>query len=334
MSKNVVIIPGDGIGPEIMDSVIQVLDKLGCGLTYKFCNAGLASLEKDDELLPKKTLDLIRDNKVVLKGPITTPIGEGFKSINVTLRQMFDLYANVRPAISYEGVPSVYQNVNLTVIRENTEGIYSGKGQIVSEDKERAQAISVITRQGSEKILRFAFELAVKKNLKRVAVIHKANILKTTSGLFLKVARDISNEYPQIDTKEYIVDNACMQLVLNPYQFEMIVTTNLFGDIISDLCAGLVGGLGLAPGANIGQDIAMFEAVHGSAPDIAGKNLANPTALLLAAGLMLEHIGMEDKSEVLKHTIREVLKNEKYRTKDLKGHSSTTDFTQAILKNL
>jgi isocitrate dehydrogenase (NAD+) len=286
MTHTIAVIRGDGIGPEIMDATLRVLDALQCGFQYEFAEAGLEALEKHGTLLPEHTLEAIAKHRVALKSPLTTPVGEGFSSINVELRKRFDLYANVRPAISFPGTKSRYENIDLITVRENTEGAYIGEGQALSADGQVATLTQKITRRGSERIARYAFDLARKVGRKKVTVVHKANILKSTSGLFLRVAREVAAEYPDIQMTEMIVDNCCMQLVMNPHQFDVIVTTNLFGDIISDLCAGLVGGLGLAPGANIGTDAAIFEAVHGSAPDIAGQGIANPVALLLGAAQM------------------------------------------------
>jgi len=334
MSKKITIIPGDGIGPDITKCAIEVMDLLDCGFEYEYAEAGLNAVEAGDELLPKKTLELIEKNKVTLKGPLTTPIGKGFTSINVTLRKKFQLYANVRPVISFEGTKSRYENINMVTIRENTEGMYSGAGQTISDDGERAEAKSIVTKEGATRILKFAFEYAVKNNRKKVTAVHKANILKTTSGLFLDNAREVAKQYPQIEMNEMIVDNTCMQLVMNPDQFDVIVTTNLFGDIVSDLCAGLVGGLGMAPGANIGENAAIFEAVHGSAPDIAGKNLANPSSLLLATALMLDHLGMKEKGDLIRYAISDTLKSKDRCTRDLGGQSGTTDFCEAIKERI
>ncbi|HWR96015.1 MAG TPA: isocitrate dehydrogenase, partial [Arenimonas sp.] len=303
MSQTIAVIKGDGIGPEIMDATLSVLDALNVGLQYEFVDAGLSAYEKTGELLPEATLAAIAKYKVALKSPLTTPVGEGFSSINVALRRKFDLYANVRPAISFPNTKSRYENIDLITVRENTEGAYIGEGQSLSEDGETALLTQKITRKGSERIVRYAFEMARAIGRRKITVVHKANILKSTSGLFLKVAREVAAQYPDIECNEMIVDNTCMQLVMRPEQFDVIVTTNLFGDIISDLCAGLVGGLGLAPGANIGMDCAIFEAVHGSAPDIAGKGVANPCALLLGAVQMLEHIGQVDAAKRLKQAI-------------------------------
>jgi isocitrate dehydrogenase (NAD+) len=335
MSKTIAVIPGDGIGPEIMNATLRVLDALDCGLGYDFVDAGMVALDKHGDLLPKATLDAIARHKVALKGPLTTPIGGGFTSINVTLRRHFDLYANVRPAISFPGTKARYENIDIITVRENTEGAYLSEGQTLSEDGEVAQSIIRNTRKGSTRIVRYAFEMAVAKGRKKVTAVHKANIMKTSSGLFLNVAREVAKEYPQIEFNEMIVDNTCMQLVMNPYQFDVIVTTNLFGDILSDLAAGLVGGLGLAPGANIGTEAAIFEAVHGSAPDIAGKGVANPCALLLAAADMLDHLGQVEKGTRVRQAIRDVLDHERDQaTPDLGGKGSTETFADALVKRV
>ena len=335
MNNTIAVIPGDGIGPEIMTATLRVLDALDCGLKYDFVDAGMVALEKHGDLLPKATLDKIAEHKVALKGPLTTPIGGGFTSINVTLRRHFDLYANVRPAVSFPGTKARFDNIDIITVRENTEGAYLAEGQSLSEDGQTAVSMIRNTRKGSERIVRYAFELAVKKGRKKVTAVHKANILKTSSGLFLNVAREVAKEYPQIEFNEMIVDNTCMQLVMNPYQFDVIVTTNLFGDILSDLCAGLVGGLGLAPGDNIGEHAAIFEAVHGSAPDIAGKGIANPCALLLAAADMLDYLDMVAKGDKLRAAIRDTMTNDRDSvTPDIGGKGSTGSFADAIVKRL
>jgi len=335
MPHTITIIRGDGIGPEIMDATLHVLNALDAGLVYEDADAGLAALEKHGELLPQATLDSIARNKIALKSPLTTPVGGGFSSINVELRRKFDLYANVRPAISFPNTRSRFASgVDLVTIRENTEGSYISEGQETSPDGETALSITRITRGGSERIVRYAFELARSTGRKQVTVVHKANILKSTSGLFLKVAREVAAQYPDIACNEMIVDNTCMQLVMRPEQFEIIVTTNLFGDIISDLCAGLVGGLGLAPGANIGQDVAIFEAVHGSAPDIAGQGKANPCALLLAAAQMLEHLGKCAEAERLRQAIVSTLEARDSLTPDLGGMGTTMAFARAIARRV
>lgn len=331
MTQTITIIRGDGIGPEIMDATLAVLAALDVGLAYEEADAGLVALEKHGELLPAATLESIARNKVALKSPLTTPVGEGFSSINVALRRHFDLYANVRPAKSFPNTKSRFADgVDLVTVRENTEGAYLSEGQEVSADGETAVSMARVTRKGSERIVRYAFELAKSTGRKKVTAVHKANIIKSTSGLFLKVAREVAAEYPQIQFQEMIVDNACMQLVMRPEQFDVIVTTNLFGDILSDLCAGLVGGLGLAPGANIGKDAAIFEAVHGSAPDIAGQGKANPCALLLAAAQMLDHLGQVENAERLRKAIVSTLEAKDSLTPDLGGSGTTQSFAQAI----
>lgn len=335
MSKRkITVIPGDGIGPSIIESAIQILTHAGCDFDYEYADAGLVALEKHGELLPQATLDLIEKHKVSLKGPLTTPVGGGFTSINVSLRKKFNLYANVRPVISFKGTKSRYDNIDIITVRENTEGMYSGAGQKRSSDNQSAEAMSIITREGAERIVTFAFELARQEGRKKVTIIHKANILKSTSGLFLEVAREVAARYPDIQSEEMIVDAACMNLVMYPERFDVMVTTNLFGDILSDLCAGLVGGLGMAPGANIGEGAAIFEAVHGSAPDIAGKNIANPTSVILAAIQMLEYLGMQDKAERIREAVRATIESGDRVTRDLGGSASTSEFTQAIIDRL
>ncbi|HET9485664.1 MAG TPA: isocitrate dehydrogenase [Xanthomonadales bacterium] len=333
-SKKIAVIRGDGIGPEIMDATLRVLDALGAGLEYDFVDAGLAAHEKTGELLPPATMEAISAHRVALKGPLTTPVGEGFSSINVELRRRFDLYANVRPAISFPGTKARYEDVDLVTVRENTEGAYGAEGQTVSPDGQTATSLIKVTHRGSERIVRHAFELAKATGRGKVTVVHKANIMKTTSGLFLRTAREVAADYPQIACNEMIVDNCCMQLVMNPHQFEVIVTTNLFGDIISDLCAGLVGGLGLAPGANIGTEAAIFEAVHGSAPDIAGKGIANPCALLLGACQMLEHLDQCVNATRVRHAIRATMAAKDRVTPDLGGTGTTASFADAIISRL
>ncbi|MBL8299069.1 MAG: isocitrate dehydrogenase [Rhodanobacteraceae bacterium] len=334
MSKTIAVIRGDGIGPEIMSATLRVLDELKSGLSYEFVDAGISAQERYGELLPQATMESIARHRVALKGPLTTPIGGGFSSLNVELRKRFDLYANVRPAITIPGTKARYDNIDLITVRENTEGAYGSEGQTLSEDGDTAHSQIKVTRRGSERIVRYAFELARRQGRRKVTVVHKANIMKTTSGLFLKVAREVAGEYAEIQCNEMIVDNCCMQLVMNPQQFDVIVTTNLFGDIISDLCAGLVGGLGLAPGANIGTEAAIFEAVHGSAPDIAGKGVANPCALLLAACQMLGHLGLEDQAQRVRAAIRDVVGRKDRVTPDLGGNGNTEAFADALIESL
>jgi len=334
VSEKITVIRGDGIGPEITDATLEVLDALDCGLEYDFQLAGLAAMDEVGELLPDATMESMRSTRVTLKGPLTTPVGGGFRSLNVELRKRFDLYANVRPALSFPGTRSRYENIDLITVRENTEGAYLAEGAMSTPDGSRAESKMVVTRKGCERVSRYAFDMARKLGREKVTVVHKANILKDVSGLFLKVAREVAGDYPEIKCDDMIVDNCCMQLVMNPQQFDVIVTTNLFGDIISDLCAGLVGGLGLAPGANIGDEAAMFEAVHGSAPDIAGQNIANPCAMLLAAAQMLGHLGDEGKARKLRKAIRDTIGAGDRTTPDLGGKGSTSEFAKALCERV
>jgi isocitrate dehydrogenase (NAD+) len=331
------LIPGDGIGPEIMDAVIAVLDALGAPFEWERQEGGLAGIAAAGDPLPQATLDSIRRNKLALKGPLTTPVGGGYRSVNVRLREEFLLYANLRPAQTL--VPGGrFDNIDLILVRENLEGLYVAfEHYIPIGDDPHAVAMSsgVNTREGCRRIVRYAFEHAVKLGRKKVTLVHKANVLKALTGVFLETGQQIAEEYKgRIECDDRIVDACAMQLVLNPWQFDVIVTTNLFGDILSDLIAGLVGGLGAAPGANIGEKAAIFEAVHGSAPDIAGKGIANPTALLLAAGLMLDHVGLPDHAKHLRKAIDDVLNLEKIRTGDLGGKASTSDFAKALVQRL
>jgi len=328
------VIRGDGIGPEIVDASLRVLERLGAPFECDFQLAGLAAQEAEGTLLPEQTLASIERTRLVLKGPLTTPVGGGFRSLNVELRKRFDLYANVRPAISFPGTRARYENVDLITVRENTEGAYLAADAFTSADGSRAESKMVATRSGCERVIRYAFELARKAGRKKVTAVHKANILKDVTGMFLNVARSLAEEYPDIEFDDIIVDNCCMQLVMNPERFDVMVTTNLFGDIISDLCAGLVGGLGLAPGANIGDDTAMFEAVHGSAPDIAGQGIANPCALLLGTAQMLEHLERQEDARALRQAIRDVIVAGDRVTPDLGGTGTTVSFTDAIIDRL
>lgn len=334
MTQTITVIPGDGIGPEITRVCVKALEALDCGLAFEYAEAGVASLEKNGELLPESTLALIDKNQVLLKGPLTTPVGGGFRSLNVTLRKHFDMYANVRPAISFPNTRSRYTDIDLITVRENTEGAYLALDAMVSEDGERAESKTVNTRYACERIARYAFDIAIQQNRKKVTAVHKANILKAVSGLFLDTVRKVAEDYPQIEFEEMIVDATCMKLVMDPERFDVMVTTNLFGDIISDLCAGLVGGLGLTPGANIGEKVSMFEAVHGSAPDIAGQGVANPCALMLAAAMMLDHMGKHDQAERLRKAIRQTLSDGDRLTPDLGGNGSTSSIADAIIERL
>jgi len=317
-----------------MEATLRVLDALEAGFEYDFQLAGVAAQEEVGELLPESTLASIERTRIALKAPLTTPVGGGFKSLNVALRKHFDLYANVRPAVSFKGTRSRYEKVDLITVRENTEGAYLAEGAFTAPDGSRAESKMVVTRKGCERVVRFAFELARRARRSKVTAVHKANILKDVTGMFLNVARDVAADYDDIEFADMIVDNACMQLVMRPEQFDVIVTTNLFGDIISDLCAGLVGGLGLAPGANIGKDAAMFEAVHGSAPDIAGRGIANPCALLLGAAQMLEHVDQFDKADRLRKAIADTIAKGDRTTPDLGGDGGTEAFTDAIIERL
>jgi isocitrate dehydrogenase (NAD+) len=334
MAIPVTLIPGDGIGPEVVSAAVEVIEASGARLEWQRAAAGAGAVPTHGTPIPAETLDAVRRTKLALKGPLATPIGEGFRSVNVALRKEFDLYANVRPARSFEGVETRYSNIDLVVIRENTQGLYSGVEHYVDEERSAAESISIITRRGSERIVEYAFRFAKTRGRRRVTLVHKANILKATSGLFLETGRQVAARHPEIEFKEMIVDNCAMQLVKNPNQFDVIVTTNLFGDILSDLTSGLVGGLGLTAGANIGQDAAIFEAVHGTAPDIAGKGVANPTAVMLAGVMLLEHIGERTASEKLMHAVRDTIASKEANTGDLGGTATTRMFTNAILKRL
>lgn len=334
MTQKIIVIKGDGIGPEIMDATLAVLDVLKLDFQYDFKEAGLAALDNQGDLLPQNTLDTITETGVCLKGPLTTPVGKGFSSINVAMRRYFKLFANVRPVITFPGTKARYENIDILTVRENTEGAYLSEGQTINEERTIAESKIVVTREASQNIVRYAFELARKAGRKKVTAVHKANIMKTTSGLFLEVAQEMAKEYPDIQFNTLIVDNACMQLVMNPEKFDVIVTTNLFGDIISDLCAGLVGGLGLAPGANIGQDVAMFEAVHGSAPDIAGQKIANPTALILAAAMMVEHLGHVQQANRIRQAVQDTIRAGDHLTGDMGGRAKTAEYANAVISRL
>ena len=326
------VIPGDGIGPEVMNSVIEILQTVKAPFEYDFHDAGEVALRKQGDLLPPTTLASIDKNKLAIKGPTGTPVGSGHRSINVSLRQKFDLYANVRPVKSLPAIRCVNEHVDLTIVRENTEDLYAGNERMVDDDT--AESIKRITRQGSERIARYGYELAKKIGRKKVAIVHKANIMKMTDGLFLNTCLKVGKDYPEIETRDVIVDNCCMQLVTKPEQFEVIITENLYGDILSDLCAGLVGGLGVVPGANIGKNAAIFEAVHGSAPDIAGQNKANPTALLQSAVMLLQHIGETEKAQNIMKAMTESLQDASCYTADLGGQGNTQLFTKAIIQRL
>jgi isocitrate dehydrogenase (NAD+) len=331
------LIPGDGIGPEIVEATLAALDALGAPFEWETCIAGLAGVHDFDDPLPRATLESIHRTKLALKGPLETPVGGGYRSSNVRLREEFQLYANLRPVRTL--VPGGrYEDIDIVLVRENLEGLYVGfEHYIPIGGDERAVAVAsgVNTRVGARRIAEFAFEYALKNGRKKITVVHKANILKALTGLFLETARQVGHGYAgKIETEERIVDACAMQLVLNPWRYDVIVTTNLFGDILSDLIAGLVGGLGMAPGANIGAHAAIFEAVHGSAPDIAGKGIANPCALMLATGLMLDHVGKKDLGDRLRAGIDEALNVAKVRTRDLGGQASTREFAAAVVERI
>ena len=333
---SITLIPGDGIGPEVTDATVAVLEAAargsGTSFAWEHQNAGADAFARTGEYIPKALYDSVARTRVGLKGPVATPIGEGFKSINVTLRKQFDLYANVRPIRNLPGLATKYPDVDLVIVRENTEGLYVGLEQEVVPGV--CTSLKVITEKGSTRIANFAFDYAEKNGRKRVHAIHKANIMKLTDGLFLRCARQIAEQHPSIPYAEHIVDNTCMQLVTNPYQYDVMVMENLYGDILSDLCSGFVGGLGLAPGANIGEHAAIFEAVHGSAPDIAGQDKANPTALLQSAVLMLRHLGENALADRVHTALAAVYREGKTLTRDVGGQAGTREFTDAVVAAL
>lgn len=328
----ITLIPGDGIGPDISAATKTVLAATGVEILWEEKLAGEVAYKEYGDLLPEDTLESIRKNKVAIKGPLTTPIGTGFRSINVALRKEFDLYANLRPARTYQGVQSRYDNVDLVVVRENTEDLYAGVEHMVG--KEAAESIKILTRKGCERIVRFAFDYAVREGRQKVTAVHKANIMKCTDGLFLEVARYVAEEYPRIEFEDRIVDNMCMQLVQKPELYDVLVMPNLYGDILSDLCAGLVGGLGVAPGANIGEGIAIFEPVHGSAPKYAGMNKVNPTAMILSAVMMLQYLGEKEAAAKVERALAEVIREGKTVTYDLGGSASTSEMAEAIVAKM
>lgn len=332
------LIEGDGIGPEILDATLTVLDALEARFEWHRFKAGMQTHEEHGDALPQDMLDNIRQTGLALKSPLATPVGHGFRSANVRLREEFKLFANIRPAKSYAHDRRSYDNIDLILVRENTEGLYVGVEHYIpigDDPKAVAEAVGIITRFGCRRIAEFTFDYAVRQKRKKVTIVHKANILKALTGLFLETCMDVGREYAdKLEIDERIVDNTAMQLVTNPHQFDVILTTNMFGDILSDQIAGLVGGLGLAPGANIGKDAAIFEAVHGTAPDIAGKGVANPTALLLAAAMMLEFIHEREKAERLRDAIRTTFGADGIRTPDLGGDATTQRYTQTIVRNL
>ena len=332
MKHKITLIPGDGIGPEVTGATISVLRATGFEAEWETFVVGAEALSRFGDPLPQDLIDSIKRNKIALKGPVATPIGTGFVSSNVRLRKALDLYANLRPIKSLTGVPSRYENIDLIVVRENTEDLYSGLEHEVVPGV--VESLKIITDKASRRIARYAFEYARLEGRKRITAIHKANIMKLSDGLFLRCFHEVAEEYPEIQADDLIVDNTCMQLVIKPTQFDMLLLENLYGDIVSDLCAGLIGGLGVAPGANIGEEIAVFEAVHGAAPTIAGRGIANPTALLLTAVLMLKHLKERERALRIQAALEKVLAEGNVLTRDLGGQATTLDFTEAIIHAL
>jgi isocitrate dehydrogenase (NAD+) len=332
MTRTVTLIPGDGIGPEVTEAVVRIVDAAGVSIEWEWHEAGMAAFARTGQALPNELLDSIRRNTLALKGPITTPIAEGFASVNVGLRKTLDLYANLRPVWNIPGIPARFSDVDLVIVRENTEDLYAGLEHEVVPGV--VESLKIITERASTRIAKFAFGHARRHGRRKVTAIHKANIMKLGDGLFLESVRNVARAYSDIAYEEKIVDAACMHLVMNPAQFDVLVMPNLYGDIVSDLCAGLVGGLGVVGSANIGSGIAVFEAVHGSAPDIAGKNLANPTALVLAAVLMLQHVDEQEAADRIVQALEGVLVAGQVRTRDLGGTASTSEFADAICRAL
>ncbi|MGI8467924.1 MAG: isocitrate dehydrogenase (NAD(+)) [Pyrinomonadaceae bacterium] len=332
MKHNITLIPGDGIGPEIVAATVQIIEASGVDIEWETQILGAQALEKFGTTLPEAAIESIKRNKVALKGPLTTPVGKGFTSVNVGLRKTLDLYANVRPIRALPNIPCKYPNLNLVIVRENTEDLYAGLEHTVVPGV--VESLKIITEKASTRISRYAFEFARQEERKKVTAVHKANIMKLSDGLFLSSFYNVAKEFPEITADDKIIDNCCMQLVMNPQQFDVMVMENLYGDIVSDLCAGLIGGLGLAPGANIGEIGAVFEAVHGSAPDIAGQGLANPTAVLMSGILMLKYIGEREAAERIEKAMLEVFAEGKTITKDLGGTAKTAEFAGAIIDKL
>ncbi len=330
--KRVTLVPGDGIGPEVTDAARRIIDATGVKLKWEIIPAGEQSIEKYKTAMPEVVFESIKKNKVALKGPVGTPVGKGFKSVNVLTRKTLNLYANLRPVKTFPGVKSRYQDVDIVVVRENTEDLYSGLEYQIAPGV--VETLKVITEKASNKIARFAFDYAKRQKRKKVTVLHKANIMKLSDGLFLDCVRGVAKKYPAIEYEEMIIDNACMQLILNPNGFDVVLTENLYGDIVSEICAGLVGGLGFAPGANIGDQCAVFEAAHGNAPNIAGKNLANPIAVTLSGALLLRHIGKTGEARTIENAIANVLLHGKVMTRDMGGNSTTTQMRDAIIREI
>ena len=330
MSTTITLLPGDGIGPEVAGATVRVLEAVGADFEWESHVVGADAVQLGEEPLPQRVIDSIRRNKVCLKGPVTTPVGKGFRSINVQLRQALQLYANLRPTVSIPGLDARFKDVDLVVVRENTEGLYSGiEHQVVPGVVE---SLKIITEKASTRVAEFAFEYAKANGRKRITAVHKANIMKLSDGLFLDCFRRVAERYPEIEADDRIIDAMCMNLVIRPEAFDMLLLENLYGDIVSDLCSGLVGGLGVSPGANLGTDTAVFEAVHGSAPDIAGRGVANPMALMRSGVLMLKHLGLDQESERLAAAILHTVVDEKVLTRDLGGTAGTHEFTEAVVR--
>jgi isocitrate dehydrogenase (NAD+) len=329
MTHKITLIPGDGIGPEVTNATVRILEATGLKFEWEKFQAGAEAYEKYHEYIPKELIQSIERTRVALKGPVTTPIGGGFASINVELRKKFELYANFRPIRNLPHIPTRYPDVDLIILRENTEGLYSGIEHEVVPGV--VESLKIITEKASTRIARFAFEYARKNGRKKIHAIHKANIMKMSDGLFIRCSRNVSKEYPEITYGEHIIDNTCMQLVMNPYQYDLLLMENLYGDIVSDLCAAFVGGLGFVPGANIGDQHAIFEAVHGSAPDIAGKNMANPTAVIRSSLLMLRHIGEHDAALKIRNALEKVYRDREKLTRDVGGKAGTSEFADHVI---
>jgi isocitrate dehydrogenase (NAD+) len=332
MKHRITLIPGDGIGPEVAASVVRIIEAAGADIEWETHYAGAQAVEKFGETLPKELLESIRRNKVALKGPVTTPIGKGFTSVNVGLRKALDLYANLRPIRALPNVPSRYPELNLVIVRENTESLYAGLEHVVVPGV--VESLKIITEKASTRVAKFAFEFARREGRKKITCGHKANIMKLSDGLFLDCFRKVAADYPEIEADDKIIDNACMQLVMRPEQFDVMLLENLYGDIVSDLCAGLIGGLGLVPGANIGELGAVFEAVHGSAPDIAGQGVANPTALLQSGTLMMRYLGEREIADRIENAMLDVFKEGKVRTRDIGGTANTAEFANEIIAKM
>lgn len=332
MKYDVTLIPGDGIGPEVMIATKTIIDASGVQINWEMVEAGEKVIERYGTPLPNYVIESIKKNKVAIKGPVTTPIGKGFRSVNVGLRQALDLYANVRPVKTYEGIASRYENVDIVIVRENTEDLYAGIEHSIGDVA--AESIKIITKKASDRIAEFAFDLAEKQGRKKVTAVHKANIMKLSDGLFLRCSKEVAEKHKTIEFSDMIVDAMSMRLVQSPENYDVLVMPNLYGDILSDMAAGLVGGLGVVPGANIGDEIAVFEAVHGSAPDIAGKNIANPTAAILSGVMMLRYLGEYEAAEKIDNAVAKVLKEGKVKTSDLGGNAKTMEFAEEIIRNL